>query len=81
MDADHDLAELKIGDLITLQVADANEPFYLEGDGTLDNILTVSNRPESIHECVFEICVRTRVAASEDVEKFMKKLELKPSSA
>jgi hypothetical protein len=79
--ADHALAELRIGDCITFQNASANESFYLEGDGTLDNRLTVSNPPTSMHECVFEICARTRVAAAEEVERFLGKLVDKPLSS
>jgi hypothetical protein len=81
MDADESLAELKIGDLITLQCAQFEEAFFMEGDGTLDNKLTVSCPPASTHECVFEICARTRVAATEEVVRFLGKLESKPLSS
>jgi hypothetical protein len=48
----------------------------LEAQGVLDNEIVVANTPQSFEDTLFRICVRTRVAAAEELTAFKLEIEV-----
>jgi hypothetical protein len=63
---------LRIGDVINLRYHDAEsaEESCLAAEGILDEILTAANPPSIKEHAVFQICVRTRVSAAQELHEF-----------
>ena len=61
---------LKIGDFVTFHWHDG----VLEGKGILDDFVGLSCPANQYTDCVFQIGVRSRVAASLEFERFCKQV-------
>ena len=70
---------LKVGDLITITHAFGAESATLEGRGCLhgDDFLEFAKPIRSPENTVFQICVRTRVSAAQELQQYEKSLQKK----
>jgi hypothetical protein len=71
---------LKIGDIISVRQDELGGEFHLDAEGILENQVTASQNAKAVDDCIFQVCVRTRVSASEELREFETKLETQPLS-
>jgi len=62
---------LKIGDVVSIR--NLTDGGTLEGEGILDEDLTISSPPGNFDNCLFQLCVRTRVTAAEEFAELEEK--------
>jgi hypothetical protein len=71
---------LKMGDFISIRQDELGGEFHLDAQGVLDHQVTASKNARTMDDCVFQVCVRTRVSASEDLREFETRLKTQPLS-
>jgi hypothetical protein len=72
---------LKIGDYVSVRRdEELGGEFYLDAEGILEDHVTASQHADAMDDRIFQICVRTRVSASEELREFETKLKSKPLS-
>jgi hypothetical protein len=72
---------LTMGDFISVRQDELGGEFHLDAEGILENQVTASQNATAMDDSIFQICVRTRVSASEDLREFELKLETQPLSS
>jgi hypothetical protein len=63
---------LKIGDLVSLHVPRLDG--YVSAEGILDSDVKLSCPPERFDNCVFQLCLRNRVSAAEELAEYEQRI-------
>jgi hypothetical protein len=69
---DEDEDVLKIGDVVYFETRSGSK---LEASGILDDFIGATQRPLKFEDCLFKICVQTRVSGAEELDVYFKEME------